>query len=79
MEHFIENIYMYEKNILNENDNILTHRKLSDINEEINENDENIKINKQKKNICNCENDDTLHICCGIISSAIFFSFIKIF
>ncbi len=76
MEHFIENTYMYEKNILNEND-ILTHRKLSDINEEMNE---NIKIYKQKKiNVCNCENDDTLHICCGIISSAIFFSFFKIF
>lgn len=76
MEHFIENMCIYEKNILNENDNILTHTKLSDINEEINE---NIKINKQKKNICNCENDDTLHICCGIIFSVIFFSFVKIF
>ncbi len=74
-------LYIYEKNI--NIDNSCNQRKTL-IEKNYNEDKEDKEYNEnkeeeRKKNIKICQNEDTLHICCGTISSLILFSCLKIF
>ncbi len=70
MDNDFINSYIYEKNIICE------ENKDEELNKEDNENEENKKIKYYKKLYSLCENEDHLHICCGIIFSLSFYSFI---
>lgn len=66
MDNFIEDLYIYEKNINFEENN--------KINNDLCEEKDKIKIIKYNNYINICENEDNLHICCGIISSLTLFA-----
>ncbi len=70
MDHFIEDLYIYEKNIIYEQ-----NYKID--NDSCQEKDK--KIIKYNNYINLCQNEDTLHICCGLISSLTLFACFKIF
>lgn len=69
MDHFIEDLYIYEKNIIYEENHKIDN----------NLSEEKKKIIKYNNYINICQNEDTLHICCGIISSLTLFACFKFF
>ncbi len=73
--------YIYEKNMnidnsCNQRKTLLEKNYVDEIKEYKEKEEKEYNENKEDKKIC--QNEDTLHICCGAISSLILFSCFKI-